>query len=51
VVRVSTKGCRVGHGVGGGEGEKVAVAARESGRRLQEASFPTNLARVGVCGP
>jgi hypothetical protein len=47
VARVSAKGCRVGHGVGGkgdeSEGEKVAVAARgESGRRLrEEASFPT----------
>jgi hypothetical protein len=42
VGRVSSKGCRVGRGVGGGEGdegewEKVAVAARgESGRRLRE---------------
>jgi hypothetical protein len=42
VARVSTKGCRVGHGVGGGEGdegegEKTASAARgESGRRLHE---------------
>jgi hypothetical protein len=42
VARVSAKGCSVGHGVGGGEGdegvgEKVAVAARgESGRRLRE---------------
>jgi hypothetical protein len=58
VARVSAKGCRVGRSVEGGEGdegegEKVAVAARgESGRRLREgASFPTNLARVGLCGP
>jgi hypothetical protein len=42
VVCVSAKGCRVGRGVGGGEGdegegEKVAAAARgESGRRLRE---------------
>jgi hypothetical protein len=42
VAHVSTKGCSVGRGVGGGEGdkgegEKVAAAARgESGRRLRE---------------
>jgi hypothetical protein len=41
VARVSAKGCRVGHTVGGGEGdegegEKVAAAARESGRKLHE---------------
>jgi hypothetical protein len=42
VARASAKGCRVGRGVGGGEGdkgerEKVAAAARgESGRRLHE---------------
>jgi hypothetical protein len=42
VVRVSAKGCRVGRGVGRGEGDegegdKVATAARgESGRRLHE---------------
>jgi hypothetical protein len=41
-VRVSAKGCRVGRGVGGGEGdegegEKVAAVARgESGRKLHE---------------
>jgi hypothetical protein len=39
----------VGRSVGGGEGdegegEKVAAVAQESGRRLREASFPTNLA-------
>jgi hypothetical protein len=42
VARVSAKGCRLGRGVGGGEGdegeeEKVVAAARgESGRRLRE---------------
>jgi hypothetical protein len=42
VVRVSTKGCSVCRGVGGGErdkggGGKVAAAAQgESGRRLRE---------------
>jgi hypothetical protein len=42
VARISAKGCRVGRGVGGGEGnecegEKVVAAARgESGRRLRE---------------
>jgi hypothetical protein len=42
VARASLKGCKVGHGmVGGegdeGEGEKVVVAARgDSGRRLRE---------------
>jgi hypothetical protein len=42
VACVSAKGCRVGRGVGGGEGdegegEKVAATARgESGRRLHE---------------
>jgi hypothetical protein len=41
-VVLSAKGCSVGHGVGGGEGdeakgEKVAATARgESGRRLRE---------------
>jgi hypothetical protein len=45
VVCVSAKGCRVGRGVGGGEGdegegEKVAVAAR-GGDCVREASFPT----------
>jgi hypothetical protein len=45
VARVSAKGCRVGHSVGGGEGdegerEKVAAAAvGESGRRLREGGF------------
>jgi hypothetical protein len=42
VARVSVKGCKVGHGVWGGEGdegegEKVAAVVRgESGRRLCE---------------
>jgi hypothetical protein len=42
VARVSAKGCRVGRGVVGGEGdkgegEKVAAAAQgESGRRVRE---------------
>jgi hypothetical protein len=42
VARVSAKGCRVGRGMGGGEGdegeeEKVAVAARgANGSRLRE---------------
>jgi hypothetical protein len=46
------------HNMGGdegdeGEGEKVALAARgESGRRLREGGvLPSNLARVGLCGP
>jgi hypothetical protein len=61
VVCISAKGCRVGRGAGGGgegdecEGEKVVVVTRgESGRRLSEGGvlqFPTNLARVGLCGP
>jgi hypothetical protein len=42
VVRFSAKGCRVGRGVGGGEGDEgkgggeVVVVAREGGRRLRE---------------
>jgi hypothetical protein len=47
VACVSAKGCKVGHDVGGGEGdegegEKVAAVARgESGRRLREGGvFP-----------
>jgi hypothetical protein len=41
VAHVSAKGCRVGRGVGGGkgdkgEGEKMAAARGESGRRLRE---------------
>jgi hypothetical protein len=60
VAHVSAKGCRVGRSVGGcegdeGKGEKVAAVARgESGWRLRDGGvlqFPTNLARVGLCGP
>jgi hypothetical protein len=45
VARASAKGCRVGHAVGGGEGdegegEKVAAEALgEGGRRLREEGF------------
>jgi hypothetical protein len=49
VARLSAKGCRVGRGVGGGEGdegegEKVAAVARgETGRRLHEGGVLPNL--------
>jgi hypothetical protein len=59
VACVSVKGCRVGRDVGGevdeGEREKVTASARGGGGVggdcVREASFPTNLARVGLCGP
>jgi hypothetical protein len=58
VARVSAKGCRVGRGVGEMRGTKAR--GRKWWRRheetvggdcVREASFTTNLARVGLCGP
>jgi hypothetical protein len=48
----------VHRGVGGGEGDKARGIkrwrqreGRVGGDCVREASFPTNLARVGFCGP
>jgi hypothetical protein len=53
VARVSAKGCSMGRGVGGGEGGKWRRRreGRVGGDCVREASFPTNLERVGLCGP
>jgi hypothetical protein len=58
VARVAAKRCRVGRGMGGGEGTKARGRkwqwrheGRVGGDCVREASFPTNLARVGLCGP
>jgi hypothetical protein len=58
VARVSAKGCRVGRGVGEVRGTKARGRKwrwrRErgvGGDCVREASFPTNLARVGLSGP
>jgi hypothetical protein len=58
VAHVSAKGCRVGRGVGEERGTKARgrkcwrqCEGRVGGDCVSEASFPTNLARVGLCGP
>jgi hypothetical protein len=58
VACVSAKGCSVRSGVGEVRGTKVRGRKRQrqrEGRKggdyVREASFPTNLARVGLCGP
>jgi hypothetical protein len=58
VARVSAKECSVVHGVGEVRGAKVRGRkwrrqreGRVGGDCVKEASFPTNLARVGLCGP
>jgi hypothetical protein len=58
VARVLAKGCSVRHDVEGGEGTKAKGRKRRrlregrvGGDYLREASFPTNLPQVGLCGP
>jgi hypothetical protein len=57
VVRVSAKECSVHRGVGEVRGTKACGRKRQRRREervggdcVREASFPTNLARVGLCG-
>jgi hypothetical protein len=57
-MRITTKGCSVGRNVGDVRG-MMAMGRKWWRRRngsvggdnVREASFPTNLARVGLCGP
>jgi hypothetical protein len=57
VARVSSKGCSVGRGMGEVRGTKARGRkwrrreGRVGGYCVREASFPTNLARVGLCRP
>jgi hypothetical protein len=58
VVQVSVKGCIMRRGMGEVRGTKVRGRKRRRRREgrvggdcVREASFPTNLARVGLCGP
>jgi hypothetical protein len=57
VARISAKGCSVGCSVGEVRGTKVRRRkwrrrreGRVGGDCVREVSFPTNLARVGLCG-
>jgi hypothetical protein len=57
VAHISAKGCRVGRGVGEVRGTKARgrkwqrrSEGKVGGDCVREASFPTNLARVGLCG-
>jgi hypothetical protein len=54
VACISAKGCSVRRGVGEVRGRNGGGRRREGrvgGDCVREASFPTNLARVGLCGP
>jgi hypothetical protein len=58
VAHVSAKGCSVGCGMGEVRGTRARGRkwwrwreGRVGGDYVREASFPTNLARVGLCGP
>jgi hypothetical protein len=58
VARVSAKGCSMGRGVREVRETKARGRkwwrwreGRVGGDCIREASFPTNLARVGLCGP
>jgi hypothetical protein len=58
VAHISAKGCSVRRGVGEVRGTKARGRKRRrlregrvGGDCVREVSFPTNLARVGLCGP
>jgi hypothetical protein len=58
VARISAKGCSMGRGVGEVRGTKARGRkwrwqheGRVGGDCVRGASFPTNLARVVLCGP